>query len=116
MATLTLEQILAANDMGLMGPVDVPEWGGEVFVRVMSAGERDSYERLWFGKRESGIENFRTEYLLRCLCDEKGQLLFSRAQIADLAGKSGAVIARLFDLALKHNKMSPEDVEHLGKS
>lgn len=116
MAVLTFEAILAADDMGLLGPVDVPEWGGAVFVRMMSAGERDSYERLWFGKRETGIENFRTEYLSRCLCDEKGQLLFSRAQIADLAGKSGAVVARLFDMALKHNKMTPEDVEQLGKS
>ena len=38
MATLTAEQILAANDAGLMGPISVPEWGGDVLIRVMNVG------------------------------------------------------------------------------
>ena len=116
MATLTLEQILAANDMGLHGPIAVPEWGGDVFIRVMSVGERDSYERKWIGKRETGIENFRAEYLSRCLCDESGKLLFTRDKVDLLAGKSGAVVSRLFDLALKHNSMTEADVEQLAKN
>ena len=112
---LTAEQILAADDMGLK-KVTVPEWGGDVYIRVMSVGERDNYERLWMGKRETGVENFRTEYLARVLCDEKGDLLFSREQTAALAKKSGAVMGRLFDEAMKHNRMTEEDVEQLGKS
>jgi len=116
MATLTAEQILASNDAGLMGPITVPEWGGDVFIRVMSVGERDSYERLWIGKKDSGIENFRSEYLARCLCNEKGELLFTRAQVVSLAGRSGAVVGRLFDQALKHNNMTEADVEQLAKN
>lgn len=112
---LSAEQILAADDMGLKR-VEVPEWGGEVFLRVMSVGERDAYERQWIGKKETGIENFRTRYLAGVLCDEKGKLLFSRDQIASLAEKSGAVMGRLFDEAMKHNKMTEEDVQELGKS
>jgi hypothetical protein len=112
---LTAEQILAADDAGLL-KVDVPEWKGEVFVRVMSVGERDEYERMWIGKKEAGIANFRTEYLARVLCDDKGDLLFTREQVAALAKKSGAVMGRLFDVAMKHNKMSEEDVQELGKS
>jgi hypothetical protein len=111
---LTADQILAADDFGLL-KVKVKEWGGEVFVRVMSVGERDAYERLWIGKRETGVENFRTEYLARVLCDDKGGLLFTREQVADLANKSGAVMGRLFDAALKHNNMTEADVEELGK-
>ncbi len=49
-------------------------------------------------KRETGVENFRTEYLARVLCDEKGDLLFSREQVAALAKKSGAVMGRLFQM------------------
>jgi hypothetical protein len=116
MATLTLDQILAANDMGLLGPINVPEWGGDVYIRVMSVGERDSYERKWIGKRETGIENFRAEYLSRCLCDDKGALLFTRDKVDLLASKSGAVVSRLFDQALKHNNMTSEDVEQLAKN
>lgn len=112
---LTAEQILAADDLGLK-QVNVREWGGDVWIRVMSVGERDGYERLWIGKRETGVDNFRTEYLARVLCNEKGELLFTREQIASLANKSGAVMGRLFDEALKHNNMTEADVEQLGKT
>jgi hypothetical protein len=125
MATLTAEQILAADDLGLLR-LEVPEWKPagwkeadgmpEVYCRVMSVGERDSYERLWIGKRETGIENFRTEYLARVLCDDKGNRLFNRDQIEQFAQKSGSVMGRLFDAAMKHNHMSEGDVEQLGKS
>ena len=111
---LSAEQILAADDLGLK-KVAVKEWGGDVYVRVMSVGERDAYERMWIGKKETGVENFRTEYLARVLCDEKGELLFSREQVAGLAKKSGAVMGRLFDEAIKHNNMSEGDIEQLGK-
>jgi hypothetical protein len=33
-----------------------------------------------------------------------------------LAQKSGAVMGTLFDLAMKHNKMTEEDVVEAGKS
>ena len=42
---LTADQILAADDMGLK-EVNVPEWGGSVYIRVMTVGERDEYERM----------------------------------------------------------------------
>ena len=112
---LTAEQILASDDLGLK-KVAVREWGGDVYIRVMSVGERDSYERLWMGKRDTGVENFRTEYLARVLCTEKGELLFTRAQVVALASRSGAVVGRLFDSALKHNNMTEADVEQLAKN
>jgi hypothetical protein len=111
---LTAEDILAADDYGLK-KVYVKEWGGDVYIRVMSVGERDTYERMWIGKKETGIANFRTEYLARVLCDDKGKLLFNRDQIEALAQKSGAVMGTLFDLAMKHNRMTEEDVQELGK-
>lgn len=112
---LTAEQILAADDMGLK-EVSVPEWGGSVYIRVMTVGERDEYERMWIGQKEKGIANFRTQYLARVLCNEKGELLFTRDKVDALAAKSGAVMGRLFDEAMKHNKMTEADVEQLGKS
>lgn len=115
MSVLTADQILAADDAGLL-KVEVPEWGGDVYIRVMSVGERDSYERMWIGKRESGVENFRTEYLARVLCDDKGKLLFTKQQTESLASKSGAVMGRLFDAAMKHNYMQEDAVEQVGKS
>ena len=125
MVNLTAAQILEADDTGLT-KIEVPEWKPKnwteadgvpcVYCRVMSVGERDSYERMWIGKKDSGIENFRTEYLARVLCDADGNLLFSRDQLAGLAKKSGAVMGRLFDAAMRHNSMTEEDVQELGKS
>jgi hypothetical protein len=112
---LTADQILAADDLGLL-KVKVKEWGGDVFIRVMSVKERDEYERLWIGKRETGVANFRAEYLARVLCDEEGKLLFTRDQIDSLSAKSGAVMGKLFDKALKHNNMTEEDVDELAKN
>ena len=113
--SLTADQILASDDLGLK-KLHVREWGGDVYIRVMSVGERDDYERMWIGKKDSGVDNFRTEYLARVLCDEKGELLFSREKVAQLAKKSGAVMGRLFDEAMKHNAMTEADVQEMGKS
>ena len=114
--SLTAEQILAADDMGLK-KVTVPEWGGDVFIRVMSVGERDEYERMWIGQKDKGIDNFRTKYLARCLCHpENGERLFDEQGIEQLAKKSSAVVSKLFEKAMKHNNMTESDVEELAKN
>lgn len=115
-------QIMAADDLGIL-KVAVKEWPGSdgepmtLGIRVMTVGERDAYEREWMGKRESGIENFRTKFLARCLCHpENGERLFTDEQVAQLAGKSAKVVSTLFDKAMKHNAMSEADVEELAKN
>lgn len=115
MPTLTKDQILAADDMGLL-EVPVKEWGGSVYIRVMTVSERDAYEREWIGKRETGVENFRTKFLQRVLCDEKGELLFSGDEIEALGKKSARVMAGLWEKAMKHNALMAGDVEELAKN
>jgi hypothetical protein len=112
--TLTADQILSADDMGLK-KLSVPEWGGDVYIRILTVGARDEYERMWIGKKETGIENFRSEYLARCLCNEKGELLFP-GKADQIATKSGAIVSRLFDAALAHNSMTESEVVEMGKS
>ena len=112
---LSKEQILAADDMGLK-EVDVPEWGGSVFLRVMTVGERDSYENDWMINKSKGVENFRSKFLQRVLCDEKGELLFTASEIDLLAKKSARVITRIWEAAMKHNALSDGDVEELAKN
>ena len=112
---LSKEQILAADDMGLK-EVEVPEWSGSVFVRVMTVGERDSYENEWIVNKNKGVENFRSKFLQRVLCDEKGELLFTASEIDLLAKKSARVITRIWEAAMKHNALSDGDVEELAKN
>jgi len=115
MSALTKDQILAADDMDLL-EINVPEWNGSVYIRVMSVGERDAYEREWIGKRETGVEHFRTKFLQRVLCSENGELLFNADEVAALSKKSARVMARLWDKAMKHNHLMADDVEELAKN
>jgi len=97
------KQILDADDLPIL-KVTVREWKGTdgkplvLGVRVMTVEERDSYEKEWVGKKETGIDNFRTKYLARCLCHpESGERLFDEAGIEQLAKKSAAIVSKLFE-------------------
>lgn len=112
---LTKDQILAADDLGLL-EVQVPEWGGSVFIRVMTVGERDAYENDWVVNKTRGVEDFRSKFLARCLCDSKGQRLFDDAEIPALSRKSAKVMSRLWQKAMEHNALADKDVEELAKN
>lgn len=112
---LTADQILAADDLGMV-KVTVKEWGGDVFIRVMTVGELDAYQQEWAANKLTGVDNFRAKFLARCLCDDAGTRLFSDEQIEKLASKSAKVVSRLFDKAAQHNAITEKDVEELAKN
>lgn len=115
MADLTAADILAADDLSLV-PVEVKEWGGgTVYVRVMSVGEMERYQREFSEKRER-MEDWRAKLLVKCLCDKSGKPLFTAEQIDQLSSKSVKAMSKLFDLAMKHNAVTNEDVEALAKN
>lgn len=116
---LTADDIVGAEDLNVL-EVKVREWKGKdgqpgtVYIRVMTVGERDAYECEWLANKEKGVDNFRSKFLARCLCDKSGTRLFTDAQVDKLAAKSVAVVNRLFERAIKHNAMSMADVEELA--
>jgi hypothetical protein len=114
MNDLTADAIFAANDMHLV-PVSVKEWGGTVYIRVMSVGEMEAYQREFAEKRE-GMDQWRAKLLVRCLCDKDGKTLFTHDQVEKLGTKSVKVMSRLFDAAMKHNAVTEKDVEELAKN
>lgn len=114
--SLSKEQILAADDLGLL-EIKVPEWGGNVFCRVMSCGERDAYENDWVLNKNKGVENFRAKFLAKCLCDDKGNLLFPGEEgVQALSKKSSKVLSRIWKKAMEHNALTDADVEELAKN
>lgn len=114
--SLSKDDILNADDMGLL-EVKVKEWGGSVYIRVMSCGERDAYENDWVANKGKGVENFRAKFLAKCLCDEKGELLFPGDEgVQLLAKKSSKVLGRIWNKAMEHNALSEKDVEELAKN
>lgn len=115
MPALTKDMILAADDCNLL-KVSVPEWGGDVYIRVMTVGERDAYENEWQRKKESGVDDFRTKFLVRCLVDEKGNRLFDNGDVQRLATKSARVMNRVWLAAMEHNNLSDTTIEELAKN
>ena len=108
-AVLGRDAILSADDMGHV-PVNVPEWGGSVHVRMLTARQRDAFE-LWVSGDTK--ENIRARLAVLCVCDADGKLLFSDDDADALGEKSGSAMDRIFDAAADLNKFSKKDTEEL---
>ncbi len=120
MTVLSKAQILAAADLTTQ-TVAVPEWGGDVLIRSMTGTQRDAYENSLMVKDDAGkyrvdTENMRVKLVLFCAVDEQGAQLFDASELSALAGKSAAVIERLFKAAQSLNGMNPDAVAEAEKN
>lgn len=118
MGALNKEQILTANDIKTE-KVAVPEWGGHIYVRVMSGKERDDYEASCLKQVSptrfiTDMSMVRAKLAARCICDENGQRLFDNKDIAALAEKSGRALDRVMEVAERINGLSKQDMEKLA--
>jgi hypothetical protein len=102
--------ILAAGDYKLE-KIHVPEWGGDVYAKTISGIERDRFEE---GYSEQKMKNFRGRFLVLCLCDEKGERLFTDAEVDEISKKSSVVLNRLFEKAWSLNAFTNEAIDELG--
>jgi hypothetical protein len=117
MNLLNREAILSAQDVK-DETIDVPEWGGKVRVRAMTADARDAMEQAAFmaARDKQPLAGVRARIVARCVIDEQGKLLFSDADIEALGNKSAAALDRIYDVVLRMNAMRQSDVEDLEKN
>lgn len=108
---LSKAKILAAKDVKLSDPIQVPEWGDAVYIKTLSGAERDTFEEAY---AEQKMKSFRVRFLVLTLADESGERLFDDSDVPALSGKSSIVINRLFEKAWSHNAFTNEAVEALG--
>jgi hypothetical protein len=94
-------QILAANDRRLEA-VEVPEWGGTVYLKTLSVGEGLALEAAIHPDEPDKTVGV---YLSYTLADEDGKLLFEPGDFEALYTKSPQVITRLFEHARAMNQM-----------
>lgn len=111
---LDREAILAADDLKIES-VDVPEWGGRVFVRTMTGHDRDEFDAECAKLRETDdhLKDFSARLVARCACDEKGARLFTVADVKALTGKSGLALDRVFETANDLNRITGDAVDDL---
>jgi len=109
--SLTREQILAARKTP-REKVAMPEWGGDVWVQVMSGEVRDEYEMEMYKERNNGaMKNMRARLLVRCLVDESGAPLFKPEDIAELGKESSVLLDRLAQVAQRLNFLTDNAME-----
>ena len=112
-----LKKIKDADKKNLL-PVEVPEWGLTVYIKQLTVGERDSFEAEAFAARKGDglMDNPRSKFLVRTICDESGEVLCKPDEFAKLASLSSKPMERLFEAAQKHNSLTDSDVEELAKN
>jgi len=111
---LTREQILGADDLP-REKVEVPEWGGSVYVRTMTAAERDAFEQSLVGDGNTvQLSNVRARLAALTMVDVGGKRLFSDADVEALGQKSAAALTRIVEVAQRLNRLQPDDIEDLA--
>jgi hypothetical protein len=116
---LTRDAILQAQDLP-RELVDVPEWGGSVYVRALTGAERDAFETSIVEQRgkstKMNLKNIRAKLVALTVVDEEGNRIFSDSDASALGKKSAAALDRVFEVAQRLSGLRPEDVEELSKN
>ena len=114
---LSRDAILAAPDIKTED-VDVPEWGGTVRVRGLTAAQRDVFEAESLsgnGKsRDVNFANLRSRLIALAIVGEDDKPLFKPGDVKALGEKAAGPIDRLFDVASRLSGMGQADVEALS--
>lgn len=111
---LSRDEILKCSDIKTE-KIKVPEWGGEVLVRGMSARQRSEFHESISQKTgdkltvESAL--YHARMAVRVLVDEKGAYIFTDADAEMLANKSAGALQRIFIAGARLSGLLPDDVE-----
>ena len=116
---LTKDQILSANDRNIQ-EIEVPEWGGTVYIRNMTGGERDAYEmsliKMQGRNMQADLANARAKLCAICICDQDGNRLFTDDEVQELSKKSASALDRVYEQAEKLNGLKSDEIEGLVKN
>jgi hypothetical protein len=116
---LTREQILAADDIK-KELIQIPQWGGPVYVIALNALERDEFDESCIeqknGKRVPILRGMRTKLVIRCTVDAAGKPIFTAKDYDALLKKNAAAVDRIFGVAQRLSGITEEDMEELAKN
>ena len=116
--SLSRDDILNIQDIQIE-EVEVPEWGGWVWVKGMSGAERGEFESLITdvqGKNvKANMRVVRETLSAFSICDEQGNLLFTKKDISALGKKSAAALERVVNVAMRLSGIGEQDMKELAK-
>lgn len=116
------DAILALNDLQTES-VYVAAWGTHIYVRSMSAGQRNQLAALMLtgsGKDldidVSQIPGAMANVVAWCAVDADGVRLFADSDVDALNAKSGDALQTIFDAALRVSGLGERDAETIAKN
>lgn len=106
---LSLDDLAAAEPAMPVEPVDVPEWGGRVFVRRLTAAEREQLDDALYDADGKLVRaKLRVALVVACLCKETGEPFYEpndQAAASRFGAKSDVALRRVYAAAEKLNSM-----------
>lgn len=115
MGSLNAEQILDSNDV-VVQKVEVPEWDGSVNIKTLNGYEQLRFER-WTGKDDDDDSLDRcAKLLILTVVDDDGKQIFSEQQLDSLKKKNAPTLLRLFDIAVRLNRLTEATRKELEKN
>lgn len=93
--------------------INVPEFGGEVCIRVMTVQEREQFERKHSPDPQA---DFRVRMICASVCDEEGNLLFTDTDKAEVRKWDANASDTILKAAAILNRMGPDEVEDEAKN
>lgn len=105
--------------------VNVPQWGGHVYVRQISAKDFEEWQD-WIAKQETAKaqgkaynpQSHRAALIVQCVCDENGRPIFEaeQADIAALGGHLNGTIDLLYEACKRLNLVEATALEDAEKN
>lgn len=116
MGLLTRDQILVARDVGHTD-IEVPEWGGSVRLRAMTASARDTFEqKVHQSAKDGSPATVRALMAVMCIVGPDDQPMFTLEDVQALGDKSGKALDRIYDAVTKLNALTSKEMEELEKN
>lgn len=116
---LTKKEIVDADDSGYED-VHVPEWGGWVRVKRLTAAERGQIEAAQVTIDKDGESKWDGKRLRELFCQAAvvdpatGTRLFSSSELHMLGRKSAAALDRVYESATKQARVTKRDIAELS--
>lgn len=108
--TLSKADIFSCKDLPVTS-VEVPEWGGQLFVRKISAGEVVDLSKI-----NEDAEKVVVRGVILFACDADGIRVFEAEDEEMLLAKCPEALNRVFQAGLKVNGFGSDAIEDLKKN
>ena len=116
--SLSRQNILEADDLKRRS-VRVPEWGGEVYVRELTAMEAVVFDAWLYDNKDNKAEvasNYNAMLVMLSACDDGGNRIFEDSDLDVLRKKNPKAISKIAKAVEKLNKLGADDFEEAAKN